>query len=117
MRCPPNPGQVLLPVDNEAFQPRRQDWGPVGAGGRYPEPAHVPEAVLDLPCHAPAQQALHRRQLQEHRRPQPDKLQHEVRPQDPDDDLPRDCAPGLHGVVVDHRQLDAETVRKVRRSM
>ena len=42
MRRPPDPRAFLLPVDHEAFQPRRQDRLPVGAGGCHPQSANVP---------------------------------------------------------------------------
>ena len=32
----------------------------------------------------------------------------------PDDDLPRHRPPRLHGLPLDHRQLDTEAVREVR---
>ncbi len=62
---------------------------------------------------APALQAVHRRQLPEHRRPQPDQLQHAFRTQDPHDHLSRNGATRLHGFAVDHSELDAQTVREV----
>ena len=58
-------------------------------------------------------QALHGRQLQEHRRPQQDQLQHSLRPQDPHDHLSRNGATRIHGLAVDNRQLDAPSVWEV----
>ena len=67
-----------------------------------------------MPGHVAPQQALHGCQLPEYRGSQQDQLQHQVRPQNPDDHLPRHRPPRLHGLPLDHRQLDTEAVRKVR---
>lgn len=40
-------------------------------------------------------------------RTQPDQFQYPVRPEDFDDDLSRNGATGLHGVTLDHCQLDS----------
>ena len=44
---------------------------------------------------------------------QPDQFQHPVCPEDFDDDLSRNGATGLHGVTLDHCQLDSAAMRKV----
>ena len=118
--------QVLLPVDDETVESRGQDWVPVGARGRYPQPPDVPPALPHLSRHASPQQTIHRRQQSKHRRSQQDQLQHQVHApcdhvphrgqvcaEDPDDDLSGDGAACLHGKLVDNRQLDAKAVRKV----
>ena len=115
--------QVLLPVDDKTIESRGQDWVPMGARGRDPQPADVPPALPHLSRHASPQQTVHRRQQSKHRRPQQDQLQHQVqapchhvdprgqvRAEDPDDDLPGDGAARLHGQLVDHRKLDPAPV-------
>jgi hypothetical protein len=44
---------------------------------------------------------------------QPDQFQHPVCPEDFDDDLSRNGATCLHGVTLDHCQLDSAAMRKV----
>lgn len=51
--------------------------------------------------------------MQEHRCAEPHQLQHEVRHQDAHDDLSWHGSSRVHGFALDHRQLDAATVRKV----
>ena len=51
MRDPSHPGQVLLPVDHEAVQPRGQDWVAVGARRCHPLPPHVPQTIPHLQVH------------------------------------------------------------------
>ena len=74
----------------------------------------VLQVILDMPGDVAPQQAVHWCQLQEYRGSQQDQLQHQVRPQDPDDHLPRHGPPRLHGLPLDHRQLDTEAVWEVR---
>lgn len=59
------------------------------------------------------QQTVHGCLQPKYRRAQPDQLQHSLRVEDTDDDLSRHGPTRLHGFSVDHRQLDAQAVRKV----
>lgn len=85
----------------------------MGALRRDALAADVPATLPHMPGDAFALEALHRRLVEEHRRLESHQLQHEIRAEDIDDDMPGHCAAGLHGLAVDHRILDAETVRKV----
>ena len=62
---------------------------------------------------AVAFQAVYGRVFSEYRCVEPDQFQHPFRPQDPHDHLSGNSPPGIHGLPMDHRQLDAETVREV----
>lgn len=113
MRHTPHTRRVLLPVDDQAREQGRRRGLDNGALRRAPVPAHVPQALPHMPGDAAPLQALHRCLVAEHRRPQPHKLQHALRTQDPHDHLPGYRTPGAHGVAMDHRLLDPQTVRKV----
>jgi len=114
LRDPPDPRRVLLRVENQAGQQARKAGDTVGAVRRAAVAADVLPAVPHLPGHVAAQQAVHGRVVPQHRRPEPDQLQHEVRAQDAHDHMPGHGAPRVHGVPVDNRQLDAQTVREVK---
>ena len=55
-------------------------------------------------------QAVHGRQLPQHRRPEPHQLQHALRLEDANDDLSRNGATRFHGLALDHCKLDAQTM-------
>lgn len=59
MRDPPNPGRVLLRVENEASQQARETGDAVGAVRRAAVAANVLPAVPHLQGDAAAQQAIH----------------------------------------------------------
>lgn len=115
LRDPPNPGRVLLRVEDQASQQARKTGNAVGTVRRAAVVAHVFPAVPHLQGNVAAQQAVHGRVVPQHRRPEPDKLQHEVRAEDAHDHLPGHGAARVHGVPVDNRQLDAQTVREVKK--
>ena len=46
VRRPPHSRKVLLPLDHEAFQSRRQDRIPVGSCRRHPQSTNVPKVRL-----------------------------------------------------------------------
>lgn len=110
LRDPPNPGRVLLRVDDQAGQQARQTGDPVGAVRRAAVAAHVLPAVPHLPGDVAAQQAVHGRVVPQHRRPKSDQLQHAVRAEDAHDHMPGHRVARVHGVTVDNRQLDAQAV-------
>lgn len=85
------------------------DWLP-GADRCRTVTAYVLPSLSDLSSDAAAQQALYRRLVPQHRRLEPNQLQHALRPQDTHDHLSRNRPNGLHGQSLDHRQLDHETV-------
>lgn len=101
-------------MDDQAGEQERRHRLQVGAVRRHPLTADVLQALPHLPGDAAALEALHGRVVAEHRGLESHQLQHQVRPQDPDDHLPRHGAAGLHGLPVDHRLVDAATVREVR---
>lgn len=114
LRDPPDPGRVLLRVEDQAGEQTRETGDAVGAVRRAAVAAHVLPAVPHLQGHVATQQAVHGRVVPQHRRPQPDQLQHAVRAEDAHDHLPGHRAARVHGVPLDNRQLDAQAVRKVK---
>lgn len=110
----PDPGRVLLRVENQAGQQTRQVGNAVGTVRRAAVAADVLPAVPHLQGDAAAQQAVHGRVVPQHRRPEPHQFQHEVRAEDAHDHLPGNRVARVHGVPLDNRQLDAQTVREVK---
>ncbi|PSN37877.1 hypothetical protein C0J52_26466, partial [Blattella germanica] len=115
LRSAPHPWRVLLPVDHQVGEQGRGHRVSMGALRRDAVLAHVPSPLPHLQSDAAALEALHRRLFQEHWRSQQNKLQHQIRAQDSDDHMPRHRAPRVHGVPLDHRQLDPAPVREVPR--
>jgi len=113
LRDPSDPGRVLLRVEHQAGQQIRETGDAQGAVRRAAVAAHVLPVVPYLPGDVAAQQVVHGRVIPQHRRPEPDQLQHEVRAENAHDHMPGYGAARVHGVLVDNRQLDAQTVRKV----
>lgn len=101
-------------MDDQAGEQERRYRLQVGAVRRHPLVADVPQALPHLPGDAAALETLHGRVVAKHRGLESHQLQHQVRPQDPDDHLPGHGAAGLHGLPVDYRLVDTTTVRKVR---
>lgn len=100
-------------MGDQAAQPREPHRVSAGPGGRDAVAAHVLAAVPHLPRDAAAQQTVHGRLVALDWGPQPHRLQHAVRAQDPHDHLSRDSAARVHGLAVDHRIVDAQAVREV----
>ena len=48
LRRAPHPRPLLLPLDDQALQPRRQDRLAVGPRRRHPLPANVLQALLNM---------------------------------------------------------------------
>lgn len=113
LRDPPDPGRVLLRVEDQTGQQTRKAGDPVGAIRRAAIAAHVLPAIPHLQGHAVAQQTVYGCVVPQHRRSEPNQLQHEVRAEDAHDHMPRHGAARVHGIPVDNRQLDAQTVREV----
>lgn len=114
LRRAPDPGALPVQVVHEAGQQGRQRHGlEERALRRAALAAHVLAALPDLPGDAAAQQALHGRLFAQHRRAQPHQLQHPLRAQDAHDHLSRHRAARLHGLPLDHCQLDSAPVRTV----
>ncbi|XP_058714876.1 small conductance calcium-activated potassium channel protein 1 isoform X1 [Poecile atricapillus] len=114
VRHPPHPRPVPVHLDRPPGLHLRGLGGP-RRRGHHPVHPHVPAPLPDRPRHAAAQQALHRRLLAQHRRPQQDQLQHALRHEDADDHLPRHRAAGLQHLLMDHRRLDRARLREVPR--
>lgn len=111
---PPDPGRILLRVENQASQQARQTGNAVGAVRRAVIAADVFPAVPHMQGHVAAQQTVHGRVVPQHRCPEPHQFQHEVRAEDAHDHMPGHGFARVHGVPVDNRQLDAQTVREVK---
>uniref|UniRef100_A0A8B9ZQI7 Potassium calcium-activated channel subfamily N member 1 n=1 Tax=Anas zonorhyncha TaxID=75864 RepID=A0A8B9ZQI7_9AVES len=114
VRHPPHPRAVPVHLDGSPRLHLRR-LGGRRRRGHHPLHPHVPAALPDRARHAAAQQALHRRLLPQHRRPQQDQLQHPLRHEDPHDHLPRHRAAGLQHLLLDHRRLDRPRLREVPR--
>lgn len=113
LRDPPDPGRVLLRVEDQTGQQTREAGDPLGAVRCAAIAAHVLPALPHLQGHAVAQQAVYGRVVPQHRCPEPDKLQHEIRAENAHDHMPGHGTARVYGVLVDNRQLDTQTMRKV----
>ena len=70
-------------------------------------------SLSDRARDAPAQPPLHGREQPQHRGAQQNQLQHAIRNENSDDDLPRHRATSLFYFPLDHRCLDDTCLRKV----
>ncbi|XP_040509683.1 small conductance calcium-activated potassium channel protein 1 isoform X6 [Gallus gallus] len=111
LRHPPHPRAVPVHLDG-TFGLHLRRFGGRRRRGHHPVHPHVPSALPDRARHAAAQQALHRRVVAQHRRPQQDQLQHPLCHEDPHDHLPRHRALGLQHLLLDHRRLDRPRLRE-----